>query len=222
LYVLIIGLGYKKTYDSDHMELYIPQTLKELLPDALLSQCKAHPFAKGEYLFHLGKAPEYMFFIVSGEAVLSRSNSHGEATILQRCKGGFLSEASLLTDVYHCDAIATHAGTAITLPINSFRNSLKDEQFSSKWIKLLSREIMRLRTQSERLGLKDIKSKLIHLIETDGKQGTLVLESDYKSLASELGITHEALYRTISKMADEGLIEKQPHSLKLIKKVLKP
>ncbi|WP_353431428.1 Crp/Fnr family transcriptional regulator [Polynucleobacter sp. MWH-UH23A] len=203
------------------MDLYIPQTLKELLPDLLLSQCKAHPFAKGEYLFHPGKAPECMFFIVSGEAVLSRSNSYGEASILQRCKGGFLSEASLLTDEYHCDAITTHAGTAITLPIQSFRSSLKDEQFSSKWIKLLSREIMRLRTQSERLGLKDIKSKLIHLIETDGKRGTLVLESDYKSLASELGITHEALYRALSKMEAEGLIEKQKNSLRLVNKLFR-
>jgi CRP-like cAMP-binding protein len=202
------------------MELYIPPTLKELLPEALLSQCKAHPFGKGEYLFHVGKAPEYMFFIVSGEAVLSRSNPQGEATILQRCKGGFLSEASLLTDVYHCDAMATHAGTAIALPIQAFRNSLKEERFSSKWVKLLSREIMRLRTQSERLGLKDVKSKLIHLIETDGQQGTLALEADYKSLAAELGITHEALYRTISKMTAEGLIEKRQNSLKLIKKVL--
>jgi DNA-binding MarR family transcriptional regulator len=46
------------------------------------------------------------------------------------------------------------------------------------------------------------------------------LESDYKSLAAELGITHEALYRTISKMAAEGLIEKRQNSLKLIKKVV--
>jgi CRP-like cAMP-binding protein len=203
------------------MELYIPQTLKELLPNALLSQCKTRTFSKGEYLFHLGKTPEYMFFIVSGEAVLSRSNSQGESTVLQRCKGGFLSEASLLTDAYHCDAIATHAGTAITMPIQSFRSSLEDGQFSLKWIRLLSREIMRLRTQSERLGLKDVKSKLIHLIETDGKQGTLALESDYKSLAAELGITHEALYRTISKMEADGLIEKKANSLKLIKRLLK-
>ena len=139
------------------MDIYIPEPLKELLPSTLLEQCIAHAFNKGDYLFHLGKKPEYMFFIVSGEAVLSRTSDHGETTTLQRCKGGFLSEASLLTDIYHCDAVATYAGTAITLPINAFRDSLKKEDFSLKWVKLLSREIMRLRTQSERLGLKDIR-----------------------------------------------------------------
>ena len=204
------------------MDIYIPNPLKELLPETLLRQCKTLGFTKGDYFFHIGKVPQSMFFIVAGEAVLSRASAHGEATILQRCKGGFLSEASLLTDVYHCDAIATHNGTAITLPISELREALKQQDFSLKWVKLLSREIMRLRTQSERLGLKDVKSKLVHLIETDGKDGLLVLESDYKSLASELGITHEALYRSLSKMEAEGFIKKQQNSIKLIKKFIRP
>lgn len=180
-----------------------------------MGKCQAHHFEKGDYLFHQGKKPEYMFFIVSGEAVLSRTSSHGEPTTLQRCKGGFLSEASLLVDAYHCDAIATHNGQAITIPIKSLRDALTDSKFSLKWVQLLSKEIMRLRTQSERLGLKDIRSKLIHLIETEGKNGVLTLQSDYKSLASELGITHEALYRAISKMESDGLIHKTTNSLKL-------
>ena len=200
------------------MNIYIPELLKELLPKGLLGQCHAHHFEKGDYLFHQGKKPEYMFFIVSGEAVLTRISSHGEPTILQRCKGGFLSEASLLTDAYHCDAIATHNGQAITLPIKSLREALADSKFSMKWVQLLSKEIMRLRTQSERLGLKDIRSKLIHLIETEGKQGVLTLQSDFKSMASEIGVTHEALYRAIATLEKEGLLKKHPDSLELLKK----
>ena len=200
------------------MDIYIPELLKELLPKGLLGQCHAHHFEKGDYLFHQGKKPEYMFFIVSGEAVLTRISSHGEPTTLQRCKGGFVSEASLLVDAYHCDAIATHNGQAITLPIKSLREALADSKFSMKWVQLLSKEIMRLRTQSERLGLKDIRSKLIHLIETEGKQGVLILQSDLKSMASEIGVTHEALYRAIATLEKEGLLEKHPDSLELLKK----
>jgi len=200
------------------MDIYIPELLQDLLPKGLLGQCHAHHFEKGDYLFHQGKKPEYMFFIVSGEAVLTRISSHGEPTILQRCKGGFVSEASLLVDAYHCDAIATHNGQAIKLPIKSLRDALTDSRFSMKWVQLLSKEIMRLRTQSERLGLKDIRSKLIHLIETEGKQGVLTLQSDFKSMASEIGVTHEALYRAIATLEKEGLLEKHPGSLELLKK----
>jgi CRP-like cAMP-binding protein len=200
------------------MDIYIPELLKELLPKGLLGQCHAHHFEKGDYLFHQGNKPEYMFFIVSGEAVLTRTSSHGEPTILQRCKGGFLSEASLLTDTYHCEAIVTNSGQAITLPIKSLRDALTDTKFSMKWVQLLSKEIMRLRTQSERLGLKDIRSKLIHLIETEGKQGVLTIQSDFKSMASEIGVTHEALYRAIATLEKEGLLEKKFDSLELLKK----
>jgi CRP-like cAMP-binding protein len=199
------------------MDLYIPELLKELLPKGLLGQCHAHHFEKDDYLFHQGKRPEYMFFIVSGEAVLTRTSSHGESTILQRCKGGFVSEASLLVDAYHCDAIATHNGQAITLPIKSLRDALTDGKFSLKWVQLLSKEIMRLRTQSERLGLKDIRSKLIHLIETEGKNGVLTLQSDFKSMASEIGVTHEALYRVIATLETEGILKKSSQSLQLVK-----
>ena len=200
------------------MDIYIPQLLKEVLPNELIGKCQAHHFEKGDYLFHQGKKPEYMFFIVSGEAVLSRTSSHGEPITLQRCKGGFVSEASLLVDAYHCDAIATHNGQAITLPIQSLRDALTDGKFSLKWVQLLSREIMRLRTQSERLNLKDIRSKLIHLIETEGKQGVLTLQSDFKSMASEIGVTHEALYRAIASLEKEGLLKKHPDTLELLKR----
>lgn len=200
------------------MEIYIPEALSNLLPKDLIQQCRALHFEKGHHLFYQGKKPEFMFFIVTGEAVLSRISSHGEPTILQRCKGGFLSEASLLTDVYHCDAIATHSGQAITIPIQALREAMANSTFSLKWVQLLSREIMRLRTQSERLGLKDIRSKLIHLIETEGNQGTLALQSDIKSLGSEIGVTHEALYRVMAALEKEGVLRKYSGTLKLLKK----
>ena len=199
------------------MDIYIPETLKNLLPEEVLKQSRTLHFEKGQHLFHQGTKPESMFFIVTGEAILSRISSHGEPTILQRCKGGFLSEASLLTDAYHCDAIATHSGQAITIPIQALREALTDSNFSLKWVRLLSREIMRLRTQSERLSLKDIRSKLIHLIETEGNQGVLALQSDLKSLASEIGVTHEALYRAISAMEKQGALRKQVNTLELVR-----
>jgi len=182
-----------------------------------MTQCQALAFKKGDYLFRQGERPIHMFYIVSGEATLTRTGSHGEVTLLQRTTGGFLSEASLFTDLYHCDALVAQTGQAIKLPMIEFKKSLSDQEFALKWIQLLSKEIMRLRTQAERLGLKSIKDKLIHLIQTDGKQGVLNLQSDLKSIASEIGVTHEALYRAIANMEREGLIIKKTNSIEWIK-----
>ncbi len=208
-------------YDSNHMSQNIPQALLNLLPSKVLVLSKERVLNKGEVLFQQGNKPEILFFIVSGEAVLSRVSSNGETTILQRCKAGFLSEASLLSEKYHCDAYATQSGLAVTIPIQAIRNALMESDFAIKWVQLLSREIMRLRTQSERLGLKDIKSKLLHLIETEGTKGTLTLQSDFKSLASEIGVTHEALYRTISALEKDGVLLKTPNSLQLVQKKIR-
>ena len=200
------------------MDTYIPEFLQTLLPKPLLQECRSKPFHKGDYLFEQGKVPEWMFYVVAGEVALSRLSNHGDTTILQRCKTGFVSEASLLADVYHCDAVVTQSGTCLSVPTNTLREALTDNTFSLKWIQLLSREIMRLRTQAERLGLKDIKSKLIHLIETEGRQGTLTIKSDFKSLAAEIGVTHEALYRTIATLEAKGVLQKKAGLLHLLKR----
>lgn len=207
-------------YDLNHMAQNIPEILLNLLPKQVLALCKERALSKGEVLFHQGEKPEILYFIVTGEAVLSRASHQGETTVLQRCKGGFLSEASLLSEKYHCDAFATQSGLAITIPVSAIRNALNDSVFAVKWVQLLSREIMRLRTQSERLGLKDIKSKLLHLIETEGTKGVLHLQSDFKSLASEIGVTHEALYRAIAALEKEGILIKSAHSLGLVPRKL--
>ena len=200
------------------MEIYIPELLKGLLPRALLEQCQILTIEKGHYLFHQGHKPQWMFFIVNGEAILSRTNPRGEIVILQRCKNGFVSEASLFTDVYHCDAIASQIAQSITLPISSFKKALDDPAFALRWVQLLSKEIMRLRTVSERLTLKDIPSKLIHLIKTEGKDGVLNIQTDLKSIASEIGVTHEALYRTIAAMEKNGSLKKRSNYLELLVK----
>lgn len=201
------------------MDIYIPDLLKRLLPLALLKQCQAIGFEKGQYLFHQGHKPEWMFFVVSGEAILNRTNTRGETVILQRCKNGFVSEASLFTDIYHCDAIASQTAQAIRLPISSFRKALEEPGFALRWTQLLSKEIMRLRTASERLTLKDIPSKLIHLIKTEGKEGVFNIQTDLKSLASEIGVTHEALYRTIAAMERNGALKKYANHLELLVKI---
>jgi CRP-like cAMP-binding protein len=129
-----------------------------------------------------------------------------------------VSEASLFTDVYHCDAIASQIAQSITLPISSFRKALDDPAFALRWVQLLSKEIMRLRTVSERLTLKDIPSKLIHLIKTEGKDGVLHIQTDLKSIALEIGVTHEALYRAIAAMENNGSLKKKSNYLELLVK----
>ena len=191
-------------------------TLKSLLPAGLHGDCVAIFHKKNTLLFETGQPPEWMYFVVSGEVTLERLNAHGDSLILQRTRHGFVSEASLQTSHYHCDARVVSDSQIIRLPIRQLAQALaKDPAFASRWISMLNQEIKRIRLQCERLGMHSITDRLFHLIKTEGQASQYPVVSGLKSLAGELGVTHEALYRTLTRLEKEGLIGREGGNLTL-------
>jgi CRP-like cAMP-binding protein len=139
-----------------------------------------------------------MFFVLSGEVRLVRSSRSGAEIVLQRARHGILAEASLDQTAYHCDAIASVSATVLRVPRDIVRQALKEEPFAAAWRSELSRELRRLRAQCERLSLNSARERIIHYIETEGARGALTLTQAKKQWATELGLTHESLYRTLS------------------------
>jgi CRP-like cAMP-binding protein len=58
----------------------------------------------------------------------------------------------------------------------------------------------------ERLSLKGAPDRIIHYLETEGELGAMMLTQTKEQWAAELGLTHEALYRTLAQMRDPGAI----------------
>jgi hypothetical protein len=54
------------------------------------------------------------------------------------------------------------------------------------------------------LSLHSARDRIIHYIEADGRNGSVQLTHSKKDWAAELGLTHEALYRTLSRMERVG------------------
>ncbi|OIQ71810.1 hypothetical protein GALL_465710 [mine drainage metagenome] len=70
--------------------------------------------------------------------------------------------------------------------------------------------------QCERLSLNKVKDRLLHLIQTEGKDGQFPLGAGLKSMATELGISHEALYRCVAGMEDRCEIVRNDGYLTLL------
>jgi len=187
----------------------LPPPLKQLLPASLHSRCVAEDHPAGAALFLTGEQPRWMFFVSAGEVVLERHSVEGQQACLQRCQSGFVGEASLTSIRYHCDGRTT-LGTQVTkVPIPALRKALKnDAAFAERWIAMLSREVLRLRLQNERLSLPKVQDRLLHLIETEGTDGRYSLTCSVKDLAKQLAVTHEALYRAITRLVELGCIER--------------
>lgn len=194
----------------------LPAPLKNLLPDAMHAWCKGALYKKGERLFLTGEKPEWMFYVVAGEVTLERTGLQGEPVVLQRTRQGFVSEASLKVAKYHCDALAISDTNVITLPVQALAEALnQDPSFAARWISMLNTEVRRLRLHLERLSMKSVRDRLLHLIQTEGVDGWYAVPSGLKTLAGELGVTHEALYRTIAELEKAGRVSRRDNSLTL-------
>jgi CRP-like cAMP-binding protein len=194
----------------------IHRELADLLPAGVQAFCVTSIRGKGERLFATGEKPVYMFFIASGEVVLERVGIQGESVILQRTRHGFVGEASLQSARYHCDGKVIATAEITQVPIREIRDAMdSDPAFATRWIGMLNREVKRLRLQCERLALNKVQDRLLHVLETEGQNGKDPLGSGLKSLARELGVTHEALYRCVSDMEKSNLVTRDGGYLSL-------
>jgi CRP-like cAMP-binding protein len=205
-------------YDSNHMtkvnenldwpNLIATQPAAGLIPGALRDVAKKVDANAHETFFRIGDPVRYMYLVISGEARLIRIDRRGGEVILQRSRGGFIAEASLDSRTYHCDAIAAEPTMMIMFTLSAFRQALADDfTFCRAWQTLLAKEVRKLRAQCERLTLNSAAERINHYIESEGSDGVVTLSQSRKSWAAELGITHEALYRTLRRMQDEGVLE---------------
>lgn len=177
------------------------------IPSALREAARLKECAVGEAAFRQGERPKAMLYVLDGEVRLLRRSREGAETVLQRSRGGFFAEASLEAKVYHCDAVAAAASRLLAFPIRPFREALDhDAVFRNAWMAQLAREVRKLRARCERLSLHSAAERILHAIESEGTAGTLTLMQSRKAWAADLGLTHEALYRSLARLKATGTL----------------
>lgn len=155
-------------------------------------------FRRGQYLFHQGDPVVSMFLIEAGEARLLRRQRDGGAIVLQRAlPGSFLAEASLFAARYHCDATATTKVSARLISRLAMRKLFEnDSAFAAAWASHLADEVRSARLRAEILAFKTVAERLGAWIAAKGEfppKGT------WKTVAQEIGISPESLYREIAR-----------------------
>ncbi|OYU10620.1 MAG: transcriptional regulator [Comamonadaceae bacterium PBBC1] len=214
-----MGCGGDFSYDLNHMnnsatDMPADPRLLALLPPAIVDDCELRRMRKGERLFAKGQRPRHLFWVHTGQVVLERAAANGTSVVLQRTHQGFVSEASLQSPHYHCDAVVVVDARITCVPMPALLQALTDDAaFALRWIAMLNQEVRRLRLQCERLNLKGVQARLLHWLETEGTGGCCSVTAGYKSLAAELGVSHEALYRALADMAAAGLVLREPDRL---------
>ncbi len=193
------------------------------IPGRLMERATYREMERGRFVFRAGDRVQNMLYVVSGEVRLVRWLSTGGEVILQRARGGFLAEASLGHRADKCDAVAAEDCAVLCFPVKEFSATLDlDPAFHRAWADGLAKEVRKLRAQCERLGLRSAAERVLHYIAAEGGNGTLVLNQSRKAWAAELGLTHEALYRTLARLRADGTLHIEGERLTLSPRVSSP
>lgn len=170
-------------------------------------------------VFAAGARASNVYHLASGGVRLLRFGRGGEEVAIHQAHAGeYFAEASLHSERYHCSAVATQPSEVVVIPAGALRRLLaEDAAFCLQWVEILSRQLRRSRARVERLCLKSARERVLHLLLTEGEgpQSRYRPPGTLKELASELGLTHEALYRTLAAMVGEGVLVRRAGQLAL-------
>ncbi len=162
----------------------------------------------GQSLFRQGDPAIGLYEVVSGKVRLVRVDRSGrEAVLYSAGAGDTIAEASLFAPSYHCDAIATTPSVVRLYPKAALLAELqRDPQAAQAFMAMLAQQVMSLRTRLEQRNIHSARERVRHHLAINvGADGrTVALKGTLKELAAMLGLTHEALYRTLAEMEVGG------------------
>ena len=154
--------------------------------------------AEGELIFRRDFAVTHMFWMHRGTANLVRYLTTGAPSLLHQAKSGaILAEASAYSDVYHCDCLALTDTKVAALPKSAFLAAMRnDADLAEKWAAHLAHSVQSARARAELRSLKTVKDRLEAWISL---HGDLPDKGHWHSLANDLSVSPEALYRELAK-----------------------
>jgi CRP-like cAMP-binding protein len=183
---------------------------KDWLSPAVRAAAIDRKLKAGEALFRLGDKASGLFEIVSGRVRLARVDRAGREVVLHVAQAGeTIAEASLFSPHYHCDAIASTDSVVRLFPkpavLAAFENEPKAAQ---AFAAALARQVVTLRTRIEQRNIRSARERLRHYlsVHADTEGHSVALPGTLKDLAAELGLSHEALYRTLAALERAGEI----------------
>ncbi len=177
----------------------------------------------GEVLFRLGSKTVGLYEVITGRVRLARVDRSGHEIVLHIAgPGETLAEASLFSAQYHCDAIASTNATVRLYPKREVHAAFDENPKAVQaFSRTLAHLVMNLRTRIEQRNIRSARDRMRHFLALNvGPDGrTVEPRGTLKDLAAELGLTHEALYRTLAALERSGEIRRKGRRIMLSKHI---
>src|SRR6266851_6810679 len=168
--------------------------------------------ARNETLFRQGDKVAAIYFVEAGRLRLERRTFDGRLLILGVSPADrFFVEGALFSDSFHCDAVATEPSRVRIYPKAALLTALSADPTSAlSFLRLMAHQVFDLRQRLEIMKVRSAKERVMLYFDLNaGPDGrTVNLRGQLQDIASELGLTREAFYRTLASLARTGAIER--------------
>lgn len=155
---------------------------------------------KEEVLFRQGDTTSGLYRVLTGRVTLLRTGATGDTLTLHKAvAGGYFAEASIFSKAYHCDAVCTETGSVVKIAkVDVLHMMQSNPDFSAIFMKLLAGQVQHYRAHIEMLGIASAKERVLVAFQAGYFDATV------KELASRINLTHEACYRALRALCDDG------------------
>ncbi len=140
-----------------------------------------------------------LYIVDAGVVELRRYTQNGNALILQRAGiDSVLAEASVYSGNYHCDAVVTENARLLEFPKSELLDWMtSDLNLVHLWGGHLAAKIQNARQRAEILSHRSVSERLNGWLAMNDER--MPDKGQWKAIATEIGVTPEALYREIAK-----------------------
>lgn len=190
------------------------------LPGQLTAQTGLRDLVPGETLYRQGDPVEAVFAIEYGRLQLFTLTSEGKQVPLYTVRSGeCVAEAALFAQYYCSDVVAEIRSRVRSFPIKALRDTLRDRpDLAAEFMTLQAARCNTLRVNLELRSFRSARARILRFIEISSPAGsrTVTLDRALKNVADDLGLTHEAFYRTLTQLIGEGVIKRTKNNLALV------
>lgn len=189
--------------------------VRRLAPDSVTRTLRT-----GATLFLQGDVVRDVFVVEDGRLRLQRHTVEGVRLTLQTARAGdMLAEPSLFAERYHCDAVADGPSIVRVFGRKTVLDALEARRDLGRSVMAaLAGQVIDLRTRLELRNIRSARERVWqHLSLVADSERRIEVGGPLKDMAEALGLTPEALYRSLAHLEREGLISREPGMIRIMR-----
>lgn len=189
------------------------------LPAEVILQVKHRDLAAAQVLYHRGDPALSVFAVERGRLVLFSHTSEGQRVPLYVVRPGeWVSEAALFADSYCGDVVAEIPSRVLSVPRSAMVSALQHHSdLAAHFMRMMARRFNVLRVRLELRALHSARDRIVQYVLEMAPPGekTMQIDRPLKSIAEDLGLTHESFYRNLAQLVREGVIHRKKTEITL-------